>query len=110
MLAALCDDLLSGSTKRQHWLSSAKDYLFFSLVIPCSSFTTIMFWSLYNVKKEFVLPEGSEIVLPYWLNHMLHTNTMITVVMEFIFNPHQLPNKKSAFLGLAFVLTIYDCM
>lgn len=110
LIAAFCDDLLSRSTKRRQWLSSVKDYLFFSLVIPCASFTTISFWSLYNVKKEFVLPEGSEIVLPYWLNHMVHTNTLITVVIEFIFHTHRLPSKRSAFLGLALVLTVYDYM
>lgn len=84
--------------------------MFSALVLPCTWFTSAMYWTLHFLNKEYVRPKGSDEFIPPWLNHMVHTNVAIILVIEFLVNRNGLPTRKSANVGLALVLAIYDVM
>lgn len=87
-----------------------RDYMFSALVLPCTWFTSAMYWTLHLLNEEYVRPKGCDEFIPTWLNHMVHTNVAIILVIEFLVNKNDLPNRKSATAGLALVLTTYDVM
>ncbi|KAJ8967697.1 hypothetical protein NQ317_011488 [Molorchus minor] len=87
-----------------------KGYIFTSLVFPCSLFVSTMFWSVYSINREWVLPEVLDEYVPDWLNHSLHTNIVVFLVIEVLIVNQLLPSFKSAFIGLSILSGIYDTL
>ncbi|KAJ8945232.1 hypothetical protein NQ318_011213 [Aromia moschata] len=78
-----------------------KGYIFTSLVFPCSMFVSTMFWGVYSINRDWVLPESFDEFVPDWLNHCLHTNIVVVLVIEVLIVNQLLPTFKSAFIGLS---------
>lgn len=87
-----------------------KGYIFTSFVFPFTLFVSMMFWSVYTINREWVLPEVTDAVIPGWLNHSLHTNILILLAVEIFLTNQLLPSFKSAFLGISIITLIYDVM
>lgn len=98
---------LKHNTTIEHKLQQWKSYIFIAIVFPFTVYVTMMFWTLYMINREWVLPEASDIVFPSWYNHCVHTNIFVFLVVETLLTKQRLPSFKSAFSGLSFALAIY---
>lgn len=106
LLIALYHDVASLLSLRLHWFPYVRNYVFSTLVLPCTLFTTVTFWIIHYINKDYIIP--SELIVPSWLNHMVHTNPAIVLLTEFLLYRNSLPDKKCAAFGLGFVLLLYN--
>lgn len=84
-----------------------RDYLFGALTFPLVFNVGGMFWLLYAVDRELVLPKSLDVFFPTWHNHILHTNIMIFILLEMILTYHRYPCRKPALAGLVAFLIAY---
>lgn len=84
-----------------------RDYIFGSFAFPLAFDVGGMFWLLYGIDRELVLPKATDAFLPSWFNHVLHTNIMAFIVIEMILSYHKYPCRKSGLSGLAVFMLGY---
>lgn len=77
-----------------------KDYFFATFIFPLALDVAILFWSLYAIDRTTVFPEEAESFFPSWLNHILHTNIAVFVIIEMLILHHQYPSRKEGIIGL----------
>lgn len=72
-----------------------------------------MFWSLYLVDRSLVFPTVMDSFYPWWLNHVLHTNVFVLIVVEMFLSHHQYPSNRlhglaglGAFIGYYFAILL----
>lgn len=107
---ALLNDLIGSNEsalKDRPAIRKLRDYLFGSVVFPLVFDVGGMFWLLYAIDRELVLPKAVDVFFPAWHNHILHTNIMIFIVLEMIFSYHKYPCRKSGLGGLLTVMVVY---
>lgn len=66
-------------------------------------FVGLTFWGLYAVDRELVFPKAIDPYFPGWLNHVMHTNIMIFILLEMYTSYAKYPKRK---LG-AGILTVF---
>lgn len=66
--------------------------LLLHLALVMSSFTQFVFWLLYLINRELILPESTN--FPSFLNHMLHTFPLPLAVLALIIFSSNFPNAK----------------
>lgn len=84
-----------------------RDYLFGTLVFPLVFDVGGMFWLLYTVDRELVLPKAVDAFFPSFLNNMLHSNIMAFALIEMIIFYHKYPSRKAALYGLGVAIVGY---
>lgn len=57
-------------------------------------FVGLTFWALFTVNRELVFPKILDKYFPVWLNHVMHTNIMIFILIEMIMNFRAYPKRK----------------
>lgn len=72
----------------------ARDYLFAALAFPLAANVTIVFWTLYSIDRELVFPRVMDPIYPWWLNHILHTNVFLFIIVELFISHHKYPIRK----------------
>ncbi|XP_066254890.1 androgen-dependent TFPI-regulating protein-like [Euwallacea similis] len=107
---AMLHDCLPQLSPLGRLISRCKGFLFASLVFPCSVFVSAMFWGVYSINREWVLPEVCDEYIPQWLNHSLHTNVLIFLVMEVLIANQLLPSFRSALGALTALTVVYDAV
>lgn len=78
-------------------------------------FVGLTFWIIYAIDRELVLPRAVDPYFPSWLNHVMHTNIMLFVLIEFVTTFRRYPSRQKGctILGvfmvtyLTWMLTIY---
>jgi len=96
--------------KYENKLLVLKGYIFTTFMFPCTLFVAAMFWGVYSINREWVLPAAVDAFVPEWLNHSMHTLILVPAIMEILITNHLLPSFKSAFIGLSVLLLIYDAL
>lgn len=81
-------------------LRKIRDYIFAVFGFPLSVDVSGMFWLLYAIDRELVLPKTMDPYFPAWYNHIMHTNILIFMVLEMFLSYHKYPCTKSMFAGL----------
>lgn len=84
-----------------------KDYMFAAFAFPIAMFVGITFWSIMAIDRELVLPSKLDAYFPMWLNHIMHTNIVIFILLEMFLSCRKYPSKKSGLLGLTIFMAIY---
>ncbi|XP_059052656.1 androgen-induced gene 1 protein-like [Achroia grisella] len=84
-----------------------KDILFCALAYPVAMFVGISFWGIYAVDRELILPRSLDPYFPTWLNHVMHTNIVIFVLIELISSFRMYPTRKSAMTILSTFFLAY---
>lgn len=111
-MTVFCEDIIhvfpQNVQKCESILRSIKGYIFATFMFPCTSLVFGMFWSIYNINREWVLPRAADPVIPLWLNHMMHTNILVILIIEVFISNQRLPSFRSAFLGLSILSALYD--
>uniref|UniRef100_A0A0N4Z673 Androgen-dependent TFPI-regulating protein-like n=1 Tax=Parastrongyloides trichosuri TaxID=131310 RepID=A0A0N4Z673_PARTI len=94
------------------FLTAFRDYTYFTIIFPVAILTCILFWGLYLINPELVMPSWAYQQIPPWINHITHSYPLITVILEIIFTKHQIPSSKrmatfvtmTAFIGYILLL------
>ncbi|CAB3400799.1 unnamed protein product [Caenorhabditis bovis] len=58
------------------------DFMFFTSVFPIAVVTSGLFWGLYAIEPELVMPAWVARLIPSWLNHVTHTLPIFYVLLE----------------------------
>ncbi|XP_025833377.1 androgen-dependent TFPI-regulating protein-like isoform X6 [Agrilus planipennis] len=92
--------------KIKHKLESLKGYIFITFVLPLTTYVTAAFWTIFFLNKDFV-PSATFALMPSWINHGYHTNGMILVLMDLLFENNSIPPVKSALFGITLLAIVY---
>jgi len=87
-VVALINDLVGSSElnrNRQTFLQKLRDAYYASLVFPTGMFVCTVFWGMYCVDEKLIL---LPIDFPPWLNHVMHTVPVISILTDSIMFPH----------------------
>ncbi|XP_063631555.1 androgen-dependent TFPI-regulating protein-like isoform X4 [Cydia splendana] len=68
-----------------------RDVIFNGLVFPFTCFVTGMFWCVYLIDRELVFPQVYDQIVPWWLNHCVHTNIFIVITIETLLTRRRQP-------------------
>lgn len=88
-------------------LTSLKDFVFGTFAFPLALNVSILFWSLYAFDRQLVFPKEVDAFFPSWLNHILHTNIAVFVIIEMLILYHQYPSRKEGFTWLMTIMVSY---
>ncbi|XP_030747755.1 androgen-dependent TFPI-regulating protein-like [Sitophilus oryzae] len=92
--------------KIQHKIQRIRQYMFLSLIFPCSLIVMTIFWGLYAVDRELIFPKIIDTFYPKWLNHTMHTIIAVPLVLELVFQRSKRNYRVSRSFALA-TLTIF---
>lgn len=70
-------------------------------------FVGITFWALYFVDRELVFPRALDPYFPVWLNHIMHTNIMIFIVIEMLTSFRKYPKRNVGFMIIGTWMIVY---
>ncbi|WKY16001.1 hypothetical protein Q1695_001016 [Nippostrongylus brasiliensis] len=89
-------------------LNSAIDYTYHCTIFPVAVVTCLLFWGLYAIDPQLVMPEWVAELIPSWLNHVTHTLPLIYVLFELIFFEKDAPTTKSSlWMAVTHVIIYY---
>jgi len=92
--------------KQVPFIRKVKDYLLASLAFPVALNVGVTFWTLYAIDRELVFPRILDPVFPSWLNHIMHTNIVVFIVLEVFTSYRKYPSRTLGLAGLsAFMLS-----
>jgi len=106
---AVFSDMFRFAT-RSDLVSRIKDKYFAIVAHPYCLLVASTFWIIYGIDKEMIWPKALEDVIPWFVNHLLHTTILITE-LEFLFCNHNYPQrstglKLSVLVGLSYFVWI----
>ncbi|XP_055917072.1 androgen-induced gene 1 protein-like isoform X2 [Eupeodes corollae] len=92
--------------KKMPAIRKIKDYILAALAFPIALNVGISFWTLYAIDRELVFPKVLDAIFPGWLNHILHTNIVVFIVLEMFTSFRTYPKRINGLTGLiAFMLS-----
>lgn len=95
------------TNKDRPLIRKVRDYIFGSLAFPLVFDVGGMYWLLYAIDRELVMPKAIDAFFPAWLNQTVHTNIMVFALIEMILLHHKYPSRKSALTGLSIFMVGY---
>lgn len=84
-----------------------KDYFFSAFAFPLALDVALLFWSMYTIDRRSVFPDEVDWFFPAWLNHILHTNVAVFIVIELVILHRQYPSRKEGICGLMIFMFSY---
>ncbi|VEN50955.1 unnamed protein product [Callosobruchus maculatus] len=66
-------------------------------------FVGLSFWGIYMLDRELIFPRAISPYFPSWLNHLMHTHIMVTILIEMCLSCCRYPSRK---LGLTILSTV----
>ncbi|XP_045494829.1 androgen-dependent TFPI-regulating protein-like [Colias croceus] len=72
-------------------LASIRHLIFTSIILPTTVFADILFWLLWNKNRELLMPLSTDIYIPIWAHHSMHTVSLLFVLFELISVPRKRP-------------------
>ncbi|XP_017473355.1 PREDICTED: androgen-induced gene 1 protein isoform X2 [Rhagoletis zephyria] len=93
--------------KRIPTIRKVKDYLMSALAFPVALNVGITFWTLYAIDRELVFPRVLDAVFPSWLNHVVHTNIVVFIILELFTSFRAYPKRSQGITGLAAFMLSY---
>ncbi|XP_028160881.1 androgen-induced gene 1 protein-like [Ostrinia furnacalis] len=88
---------LSPSPQKKPLIRTIKD-LTFALAFPMALFVTITFWALYFYEKNLVYPDEIDILVPHWVNLVLHVFNSVFICIELKYAKITFPPRSSGLL------------
>lgn len=84
-----------------------RDYIFSTFAFPLGFNVSFSFWGLYSIDRELVFPKIVDSFYPWWLNHILHTNVLLFILIELFILSHQYSCKKNQLGALTIFALLY---
>ncbi|XP_049871954.1 androgen-induced gene 1 protein-like [Pectinophora gossypiella] len=107
---ALLNDLIGTnepSPPEKPLIRRLKDGLFSCLAFPLSMFVGLTFWGIYSVDRELILPRSLDPYFPVWLNHVMHTNIVLFVLVDLVSSFRMYPSRKQGLSVLSTFMVMY---
>lgn len=107
---ALLNDIIGSneaSPAKKPLIRKIRDYFFATFAFPFAANVSIMFHVLMVVDRNLVMPKEVDEFFPFWLNHLVHTNILIFIVIEMFILPRSYPCRKAAMTGMTIIQAIY---
>ncbi|XP_069705643.1 androgen-dependent TFPI-regulating protein-like [Periplaneta americana] len=89
-------------------LKRLKDFIFTTMIFPFSMFVSSLFWGLYMVDRELVLPQSFEQVAPQWINYSVHTVTFLLMLVDLLLERKNLHRQFPSLTTLYLFCVAYD--
>ncbi|KAK6746015.1 hypothetical protein RB195_012242 [Necator americanus] len=83
------------------------DFSFYCTIFPVAVTTCALFWGLYAIDPELVMPEWAARLIPSWLNHVTHTLPVLYVIFELIASRRNPPSHRQSLTMAALHVFIY---
>ncbi|XP_058060976.1 androgen-induced gene 1 protein-like isoform X1 [Anopheles bellator] len=93
--------------KRMPLIRKVKDYTLAAFAFPVALNVGVTFWTLMAIDRELVFPKALDAVFPGWLNHVMHTNIVIFIILEICTSFRQYPSRRAGLTGLGIFMTAY---
>ncbi|XP_073826631.1 androgen-induced gene 1 protein-like isoform X1 [Musca autumnalis] len=93
--------------KKTPLIRKIKDYMMTTFAFPIALNVGITFWGLYAVDRELVFPRVLDAVFPSWLNHIMHTNIVVFIVLEMFISFRSYPSRFKGLAGLSAFMLAY---
>lgn len=109
-IVCLCNDFTGTNEVKPRQLPGIrklKDYLMAALAFPIALNVGITFWSLYAIDRELVFPRILDTVFPSWLNHIMHTNIVVFIILEMFTSFRAYPPRSKGITGLSVFMISY---
>ncbi|KAJ8712341.1 hypothetical protein PYW07_005183 [Mythimna separata] len=106
---ALLNDLIGNnepSPSEKPLIRRVKDTVFSALAFPLAIFVGVSFWGIYAVDRELILPRSMDAYFPLWLNHVMHTNIVVFILIELLTSFRMYPKRK---VGLSILSAFMVC-
>jgi len=97
-----------GDPNRRGFLQRLLDNFYASVVFPLALLVFGVFWGLYALDRELILPKALDPYLPTWLNHLMHTVIVPFALVETISVKHFYPARSSGIKVTAFFSLLYS--
>lgn len=89
---ALINDFVGSNEpgdKNPPTIRKVRDYIFATFACPLGTHVAFTFWTLYAIDRELVFPKIIDSFYPWWLNHALHSNVFVLILLESFILHHQ---------------------
>nr|ACO11487.1 Androgen-induced protein 1 [Caligus rogercresseyi] len=110
-MSLLClGDILSEkglSSEYAKVIRGLRDYYFTSLGFPIGSFVGFMFWGLWWVNRELVMPKALDPFIPSYVNHMLHTTCLFITLFELFSTQHSYVSRARGLITTSLFSAVY---
>ncbi|EFA08684.2 androgen-induced gene 1 protein isoform X1 [Tribolium castaneum] len=93
--------------KKAPLIRRVKDLILPCLAFPLSMFVGLTFWGIYFVDRELIFPRALDQFFPAWLNHVMHTNIMIFILIELFTSYRKYPARKVGLTILSLFMLVY---
>ncbi|XP_055613176.1 androgen-induced gene 1 protein-like isoform X3 [Uranotaenia lowii] len=93
--------------RKTPFIRKVKDYMLAAFAFPVALNVGVTFWTLMAIDRELVFPKALDAVFPGWLNHVMHTNIVIFMVLEICTSFRQYPSRKAGLTGLGIFMACY---
>lgn len=106
---ALLNDLFGTnepSPSHKPLVRRAKDTVFSALAFPLAMFVGVTFWGIYAVDRELILPKSIDPYFPLWLNHVMHTNIIVFILIDLLTSFRMYPPRK---VGISILTSFMLC-
>lgn len=101
---------LSNFTGKKSGVAKVKDLVFASAAFPFGMFVGLVFWSLWAVDRELILPARYDPYFPSWANHLMHTTVLPLQLGELLLCRHSYPGRRlggAITAGLTFAYLVW---
>ncbi|BES87726.1 FAR-17a/AIG1-like protein [Nesidiocoris tenuis] len=89
-------------------IDNLADYIFMSIATPMALVVSIAFWSIYAVDRELVFPTVLDLVIPAWVNQMIHSINSVAAIVDLVSIRHKQPSWSASLTGLILYLLAYS--
>jgi hypothetical protein len=72
------------------------DFVYFTSAFPVGVATCILFWAIYMINPEFVMPKWASNLIPPFYNHVTHTAPVVFLLIDTLLTCHHAPNRFNA--------------
>jgi len=93
--------------KKLPLIRKVKDFLLASLAFPIALNVGVTFWTLMAIDRELVFPKFLDAIFPTWLNHIMHTNIVVFIILEMFTSFRSYPTRKNGIFTLAIFMGSY---
>ncbi|XP_034245422.1 androgen-dependent TFPI-regulating protein-like [Thrips palmi] len=87
---------------------SLRDLILVAVAAPGALTVSAMFWSLFKLDRNMVMPAELDALIPTWLNHTMHTFVVVLVVVQMLAEPHYAPSKTATLTVGTFFTVAYN--
>ncbi|CAH0714529.1 unnamed protein product, partial [Brenthis ino] len=91
--------------------SEVRTFMFTNLIFPVTTFADILFWRLWFLNRELLMPLSTDKVIAVWEHHSMHTASLIFVFMDLVIVFRERPkNILPGVVALLGFITVYTCV